>query len=248
MRQPLLIACVLLAVMASPAFSSGVELAWNHCFGQAGAVGMRTSACAVNTGAQSLIASFRPPAGPNVFIAVEAYVDYQVSGGVLPCWWNFSTGQIRQNQLVTMAVSPVDANGAPAFTCDNHYFLDHGGVGGGGMIVTPGVDRGQLRGVVAIPLAAAESIPAEAQQYGIGFRIANGSTVPETTCPGCSQSVCMILNRVKLVSSDQTEVVLNSAHPGSENLITWQTASPGGPCAPTPVAPTTWGAIKSIYR
>ena len=197
MRKPLLIAAALLALTTTPAFPSGIELAWNHCFGQAGAVGVRTSACDVNTGNQLLVASFRPPAGPNVFIAVEAYVDYQVSGGVLPCWWDFSTGQLRQNQLVILPVSPSDANGDPAIACGNHYFRDHDGIGGGGMIVT-GFDRGQLRGVAAIQTGLAAPIPAEAQQYAIGFRIANGSTVPGTTCPGCTQSTCMILNGIKL--------------------------------------------------
>ena len=247
MRRMLSMVGVLLAVMSTPAFPSGIELAWNHCFGQAGAVGIRTSACDVNSGNQSLIASFRPPAGPNVYVGVEVYVDFQVSGGVLPCWWNFQPGQIRQNQLLFLPVSPTDGGGTPLVTCDNHYFLANGGVGGGAMIVT-GVDTGQLRGVAAIPLGAEGPIPAEAQQYGFGFRIGNGSTVPAATCPGCTQSACMILNLIKLVSPDQPDVILNSAHFGSQNFVAWQSVSPGGPCAPTPVAPSTWGGIKSIYR
>lgn len=208
---------------------------------------MKTSACDVNTGSQSLIASLRPPAGPNVFIGVEVHVDYQVSTGVLPCWWNFEVGQLRQNQLLTLPVSPVDGGGNPVVACDHHYFLDHGGIGGGNMIVTDPF-RGRLRGVTAIPLGAEAPMPAEAQQYGMGFRIGNGSTVPAATCPGCAQSVCFVLDMIKLASADQTEVILNSAHLGSEIFVAWQSVSPGGPCAPTPVAPSTWGAIKSVYR
>lgn len=35
MRWALVMAGALLAMAATPAFPSGLELAWNHCFGQA---------------------------------------------------------------------------------------------------------------------------------------------------------------------------------------------------------------------
>ena len=90
MRKTLLMAGALLAMTATFAQASGVELAWNHCFGQLGAASLKTNACTVNTGGQSMYASFRPPAGIAKLEGIEVYVDYQVAGGVLPCWWNFS--------------------------------------------------------------------------------------------------------------------------------------------------------------
>lgn len=87
MRRVLPMAGALLALLSTSAFPAGLELAWNQCFGQVGTQTMRTSNCAVNTGSQTMIASFRPPAGITKLEGIEVYIDYQTSGGSLPCWW-----------------------------------------------------------------------------------------------------------------------------------------------------------------
>jgi hypothetical protein len=248
MRWALVMAGALLAMAATPAFPSGLELAWNHCFGQAGALSVRTSTCAVNTGSQSMFVSFRPPAGVNRLEGIEVYVDYQISGGALPCWWNFAAGQLRHAQLTPLPVSP------PLVLCDNHYFLDHGATGGGWMLAT-GSDRAQLRGVTIIPAGTGQPVPEDAQQFGFGFRIANEGTVPAASCPGCLNLACIMLNMIRLYSPGQPDVLLLAPHPGSENWITWQAnaaqaSCPGADQPPpsVPVLPHTWGSIKSIYR
>ncbi len=254
MCKALLVAGALLALTSTPAFPVGLELAWNHCYGQAGAQGMRTSACTVNTGSQTMIASFRPPVGVNKLEGIEAYIDFQVQGGVLPCWWNFAAGQMRNAQLTSLPVSPTDTNGNPLVLCDNHYFLNHGATGGGWMTVT-GPDRGHLRGLVTIPAGTGASVSPDAQEYGIGFRIANGNTVPAASCQGCVQGACFMLEMMRLYSPGLPDVVLMSPNPGSDNYVTWQgnaaaTQCPGTgpPPPPVPVLQSTWGAIKSIYR
>jgi hypothetical protein len=245
LRRTLLVAGALLAMWPTPAFAVGVELAWNACFSKPGAVGLATSACGENLGSQSLFASFVPPAGVDRLEGIEVFIDYQVEGSALPCWWNFAIGQLRRDQLTLLHVSPTDVNGDPLIECDNHYFLDNGALGGGGMIVT-GANRGQLKGLAAIPAGTGLPVAAEAQQYGIGFRISNGSTTPPGTCDGCAADVCFVLNTINLTSSGVPNVVMQSPHTGSDNFVLWQTTA--WEICFTPVRQNTWGEIKSLYR
>lgn len=246
MRKALLMAGALLAMTATLASADGLELAWNQCFGQAGAVSLRTSACAVTTGNQAMYASFRPPAIAKLE-GIEVFIDYQVQGGVLPCWWTFQVGSPRTPALVPLHTSPTDANGAPVILCDNHYFLDNAAAGGGGGITT-GVDRGQLKGIGAIAAGTGLPVAAGAQQYGVGFRVTNILTTGGT-CLGCLQGACFVLNTINLTSLGQPNVVLQSPHPGSDNWVTWQgnAAATGCPGA-TPTRNATWGSVKSLYR
>lgn len=247
MRKTLLMAGALLAMTSTVALASGVELAWNGCFGQAGTALTRTSACASNTGAQAMYASFRPPAGVNALEGEDVFIDYQVPGGPLPCWWNFSAGQSRATALVILATSPTDANGAPTVLCDNHYFLDNGAVGGGGMVVT-GADRGQLKAIAGIGAGTGLPVAADGQQYGIGFRMTNALTTG-TGCLGCLQAACFVLNTINLTSVGVPDVVLQSPHPGSTNFVTWQGDAAGTNCpGATPTRNATWGSVKSLYR
>lgn len=244
MCKALLIAGALLALTPSRAFPVGIELAWNACFGRSGAQPLMLSTCDADTGSQSMFASFWPPAGVTRLEGIEVFVDFAVTGGAMPCWWNLSFGQIRNPNLVPLHISPTDANGAPLIPCDHHYFLGVGAAGGGGMIVT-GVDRGQLKGIAAIAAGTGLPVPANEQQYGFGFRITNGNTTGGT-CAGCLSHACFVVNTINLTDFGEPYVVMQTPHPGSENYITWQ---PGDPYSCfTPVQSRTWGAIKSIYR
>lgn len=246
MLRPLLVAGALLALMSPPAHAAGLELAWNACYGQAGAAVLRTSGCDTNDGAQSLFASFRPPGGVTRLEGIEVFIDFSVKASSLPCWWNLAAGQPRVSQLTPLHVSPTDANGVPLVACDNHYFLDRGAGGGGGMVVT-GQARGQLRGIAAIAAGTGEPVAADAQQYAVGFRIANGSTMPPGTCDGCANAVCLAVYTINLTSFGLPNVVLQSPHPGSQYWVNWQRDDLPPGCH-VPVLQHTWGQIKGIYR
>lgn len=253
MRKALVMVGALLALTPMTGSSAGIELAWNACFGHAGAAEVMISNCDTNAGSQAMYVSFRPPAGIARLEGIEVFIDYVVpsspwscpqtdigSGPPLPCWWNFANGQLRQDQLVTLHVSPTDANGHPLVRCDNHYFLDQGAAGGGGMLVT-GINRGRLLGLAAIPAGTGLPVEAEAQQYGIGFRILNRNTVPAESCSGCTSSACFVVNTVNLTSSGVPNVVLQVPHPGAANWVAWRPNT-------TPTLKSTWGGIKSLYR
>jgi hypothetical protein len=246
MRKILLMAGALLAMTATLASASGVELAWTQCYGQAGAVSMRTSTCAVTTGQQAMYASFRPPPGVNALEGIDVFIDYQVQGGAVPCWWNFSVGATRNLNLVVLTPTPTDINGDPTVLCGAHYFLANNASGGGGMIVT-GADRGQLKGIEGIAAGSGQPVPADVQQYGIGFRITNANT--GAGCPGCLSAACFVLNTINLTSAGLPDVKLQSPHPGSDNWVTWQQNAAGTGCpGATPTRNATWGSVKSLYR
>jgi hypothetical protein len=253
LRKTVFVAGALLALTAPPASAVGFELAWNTCYGQPGAVGSVQSTCDANTGSQTLVVSFMPPDIAKLE-GVEVFVDFQLSppgfcallhvpdpSVALPCWWNFANGELRRDQLAVLHVSPTDANGNPEVACGNHYFLDRGAAGGGGMIVT-GLGRGQFKGIAAIADGTGLPVAADAQQYACGFRILNGSTMPLGTCEGCTANLCFVLNTINLTSSTGIpSVTLQIPHPGSENWVSWR------PLA-TPTLQHTWGQIKSLYR
>ena len=244
--RTLLVAGALLTLTSAPAHPVGIELAWNACFGKPGATSFATSSCVENTGSQSLIASFSPPAGVDRLEGIEVLIDYQVDAPTLPCWWNFASGQLRSNQLIPLHVSPTDENGAPLIPCDNHYFLENGASGGGGMVVT-GASRGQLRGIAAIMAGTGLPVAAEAQQYAAGFRILNGNTMPPGTCDGCANIACFVVQTINLSTFGFPDVVLQSPQPGSQQVAIWR-FNQWLNCYPTPVLQSTWGSIKSIYR
>jgi hypothetical protein len=108
------------------------------------------------------------------------------------------------------------------------------------MIVT-GLGRGQFDGIAAIAAGTGLPVAADAQQYGFGFRILNGSTLPAGTCGGCTADICFVLNTILLTSFGVPNVVMQSPHPGSDNWVSWRPDT-------TPIPNRTWGAIKSIYR
>ncbi len=243
MRKALLMASVLLAMTSTLAFAEGVDLAWNACINQAGASDLKTSTCLVNTGGQAMYVSFNPPAGIQKLEGIEVFVDYQVAGGALTCWWDYSLGQTRNAALVTQHPTPADANGAPLIACGNHYFLENASSGGGGMVVT-GADRGQLKGIGAISAGSGLPVAADAQQFGMGFRFTNTGT---TTCLGCLQAACFVVNTVNLTSLNLPNVVLTS--PNVRNYVTWQGNAAGTNCpGATPARNSTWGSLKALYR
>lgn len=92
MYKPLLAAGAMLALWSTPSFPAGVELAWNACHGQGGAQSLMLSNCDTDAGSQSMIASFRPPAGVDRLEGVEVFIDFRVAGAAMPCWWNLSVG------------------------------------------------------------------------------------------------------------------------------------------------------------
>src|SRR2546425_117311 len=93
MKKIVLIAGMLLAAGASMASASGINLSWNDCgtFGTAN----QTFACNTNSGVNTLVASFIPPAGLNNFEGIASQVDITTDQAALPDWWAHGSGFCR---------------------------------------------------------------------------------------------------------------------------------------------------------
>src|SRR5262245_51001569 len=75
---------VLLAV-ASVTRAGGLNLSWDHCTADGGAVSNRTFACASDAGAEHLVGSFIPSIGTS-FQRVALTVQFMSSGSSWPGW------------------------------------------------------------------------------------------------------------------------------------------------------------------
>jgi len=242
MRKALMMAGLLVVFTANIVSAQSVDLNWNECSSGTLDATNKTIACTSNTGLQNLIGSFYAGPGVTNLENIEVIIDYQVAGGVLPCWWDFRTGATRFSALTVLGLDPGDPNtGEPLFKCPNNYFLDNAAFVVGGMAALGG-DRGRLGAAIAIP-SGLGSAPAAGEQYGCGFRISNALT---TTCAGCAQAAVFVLNRITMgMGGGQPSVELSS--PQNNNCNFWGGGT-GLNCGTVPTRKSTWGSLKALYR
>ena len=76
--------------LASPALAAGVDIAWDNCRGEPGAVSLKQFACGNNLGSESLWISFESPVSASSMGRLEVAIDFHTAGGgTLPVWWDF---------------------------------------------------------------------------------------------------------------------------------------------------------------
>src|SRR5262245_59014508 len=77
--------------LASPALAaSGVDIAWDSCRGEPGAVSLKQFACGTNLGEDLLYVSFESSVAAPSMGRVEVAIDFHTAGGgTLPVWWDF---------------------------------------------------------------------------------------------------------------------------------------------------------------
>jgi len=241
MRKALMMAGLLVVFTANIVSAQSVDLNWNECSGGTLDAADKTTACTSNTGFNHLIASFYAGPGVTNLESIEVIIDYQVAGGILPCWWDLKDGSTRAAALVILDTDPGDpGSGLPLFKCPNNFFLDRAGAGVGGMVQT-GADRGRFAAAIALG-SGQGAAPASGEEYACGFRITNALT---TTCTGCTQPAVFVLNRVTLGQPGQPSIELNS--PQNNNCTSWRSAT-GVNCGAVPTRKSTWGSLKALYR
>ena len=87
MRTRLLM-CFLSVVLASTVSAAGVDLAWDACLGDPGALSLKTFACANNAGEDALLVSFVPAVSMPAVTTIEIALDFRTrSGDAMPAWW-----------------------------------------------------------------------------------------------------------------------------------------------------------------
>jgi hypothetical protein len=151
----------------------------------------------VNTGAETLEASFVAPPGVEGMTGFEAVVEViGDAGDPLPPWWDFEPGGCRPTAL-SVAIEYVEGPGGCPVT---------GGIGGasGVAFVAPSPDAEANRGRIRI-LGAYNSPPVAltaGQEYSI-FRLTlrHNLSTGAGACAGCAEPVALFFNQLRLTQS-----------------------------------------------
>ena len=248
MKKTLLICGALLALTASVASAAaGLNFYWNGCSAAAG-VSNKTFACTSNTATgHTAIGSYIPPAGVTALTGIEIVIDLASTTSPLPAWWQFkNTGTCRQGSLGMNFVFP----GLPG-DCQDYYGLAGGASGNLASynIGNRGPNTARILGVAAVDQLQALPLDETLQYYAFTMTINNLKTVGTGACAGCSDPVCIVLNRIKLTQPAGVGDFAVDDVATSQNL-TWQgigginAQCPGA----TPTHSTTWGSVKALYR
>ena len=270
MRRSVLTA-VLLALFVPPVVSpalavEGMNLRWSGC-AVSGGTSNRQFACDTNTGQELLYVSLVLDTPLASVQSIEASIDINPAGGVMPGWWQLrSAGTCRQNALGVAL-----GQGAESPGCLNAMDWDHlasGGIAGYSSVIVAGSPAyRRLEFVVGVPDFDAPTLPAGQEIFVTRFSISHAKTVGTDACGGCDAPVCLGLHKIKLVPVNATGIrqLYTETFPGS-STVSWQGASAGsvvdpelhgndpGPdrmvtcAAAVPARNRTWGTLKSLYR
>ena len=248
MRGLLFSLAVLVLLGSRESGAGGFNISWNDC-GNNG-VEARSFACNTESGTNVFYVSAMPDVPIAQLVAFGAWISVYSSGSSLSPWWHLeTTGGCRTRSLT----ANYNFTAGP-YTCEDPW----GGVAMGGVMwkyfdMNPGA-RARLEVLCAIQTSAAIMANTGSEYYLCSISINNsGST--SSTCGGCGDAVCMVVDQVSLGSPSPDlsqpppipEQVLTS--PLFRQKITWQSGSTGSQCAAinTPKQ-STWGKLKSLYH
>ena len=257
-----LLLCILLAA-ASPAVAApGIGLAWNQCFGEAGAVQNAAFACDTNTGSHRLEASFELSSPMSIVIGVEMVFDLASASPTLPSWWQlFYAGSCRPTSLAAdFLPDPGDVQ-----CTDWSVGLSAGGLGGyctaanatpvGCGLPGQPLNTARIKGITAVASQFAQDLAGLHPYFAFGIRINHEKTVGDGACGGCTVPVCIVFNSINVVARNNVENrYLTAPQAPGANFVTWQGGGApvvgtaiGCPAA-TAVRRSSWGEMKSLYR
>jgi hypothetical protein len=249
MKKILLLCGTMIALSATVASAAGLKLAWSNCYGGGGAHA-RASACASNTGNNTLVLSVDAPAGVDMWTAFEATLVFDF-GGAQPDYWELrnqgtQTGQCRNGAISANAIT------AGLSGCEDAY----GGQGAGGIGTyannDPAPNQARLSLVFAIPSGNEIPLTPDTEYFVANVVITNAKTTGTGACAGCQQGVCVTLKSVNVVQpagAPGGNVLVTNAAVGTNppsNTAAWQTGD--AICTASPTTRSTWGSVKSLYR
>ncbi len=273
MKKLLIMTGLLLAVTASMASATGVDLNWNNClFNAAARVADMSFICDesfpgagdANTQAFQLYGSIRTGVSLPGIKSVNATVDIQTASPVLDPWWDQPTAPAtgcRTDQNGVSSMGTLAFQGLLAGELKSCIgTLMAGGVGADSYIEnTGGPNRARWNMVASRTTAVTVQ---GAAKYCI-FRATLDSrftkldpTDPlngDHVCQGCLDQACLVLNHVELDADPGVNTPDGKSHFYTQeiaNYVTWQGGAIGGNGCPaaTPTKKATWGQVKSLYR
>jgi hypothetical protein len=224
---------------ATTAFAQGVNLAWSDC----GADGTenRAFACGSNSGTNPLVATVVAPQALTRFVGIDVVMDLISQSDPLPAWWDLVGGTGCRPTSLSMST---DFSGTPSggANCED-VFLGGGGGGVGRYGIAEGGITNRAR-IVAFWAVPDERALSTNETYMFRMVINNQNT---TTCAGCADPVCIVLNMIRLAQpAGVGDFEVSGAPTGGRDYVTWQ--GPGANCATVPTKNRTWGQVKSLYR
>lgn len=251
MKKTLLLCGALLALSATAAVAAENKLAWDNCRGGGGA-NVKTSACNVNTGSNTMVASATAPAGVDMWTAFEAEFLFDFQGNQ-PAWWQLRNQTGQSGQCRNGAIS-ANAIGAGTTGCEDVY----GGNGSGGIGTYqnganfgapqggPQPDKARLLIVFAVPTGSEVALTPETEYFVAKVVITNAKTVGTGNCAGCSAPACISLTNVKFVQPAGAPGGDQSIGRGLNSDVAWQ-ANGLSECAVSTTRKT-WSSVKGLYR
>jgi hypothetical protein len=170
-----------LALLASSARASGVNMRWVRCYGDGGESN-RAFACATNVGTNLLVGSFVIDSPLPMVSANEFTIDITTAAATLPAWWQFkNTGSCRQTSLQFNT----SANPNDVVCVDWSTGQASGGIASY-TVGAQGPSTARILGVLAVPLSAVTDLPAGQEYFSFNVTINNQKTVGISSCSGCT--------------------------------------------------------------
>lgn len=245
--------CVFSMLVPSIGASEGINLAWDEC--GASGTSNRSFACDTNLGANTLVASFDPPAGVMKLVGCSAVIDLGVKVAEPSPWWQFDAGGCRADALELVLTAPT------TFTCADYW----SGAATGSLVYLPSFGGNPVRSrflvSFGIPEALAGPVEAGTEYYAFRLVLANSGAMGPEACAGCSAPACLVLSSLWLYQPSGVGDHALCA-PRDYLMVSWQGGAVGGlgcppadgppwwpdDCLATPTRGATWGLVKSLYR
>jgi len=224
---------LVLALLASSARASGVNMRWVRCYGDGGESN-RAFACATNVGTNLLVGSFVIDSPLPTVSANEFTIDITTAAATLPAWWQFkNTGSCRQTSLQVNA----SANPNDVVCVDWSAGQASGGIASY-TVGTQGPSTARILGVFAVPLSAVTDLPAGQEYFSFNVTINNQKTVGISSCSGCTIPACLALSSIKVYTDNGNSFVTYTtpAYGTNSNYVSWRGGDgvvpfPNGTCA-----------------
>jgi hypothetical protein len=252
MKKVTLLCSILLALSATVASAGpGVNLRWNSCIGDAGAIN-KTFACSSNTGTNTVVVSFELGADILQSSGQEIVIDLASTAATLPAWWQLkNAGTCRQNSLVLNPLALASSTNCVDWSSGQAS----GGIGAYN-IGERGPNTARIKIAIAVPASALADLFGATEYYSCSLNINNLKTVGTGSCAGCTDGVCIVFNSIKCTTqvpaNDRT--ITGAANGTDSNYVTWQgggvpvVGAVSGCPAATPTKNATWSQVKSMYR
>jgi hypothetical protein len=231
-------AALSIGIAAPIARAEGINLSWDDC-GSFG-VANKAFACDVNDAVFTLVGSFILDA-PDSVLGLSAEVVIDAEPALLPNWWKFpSYNPYPSPPGACQDSGQILLDDGQSTSCPTAVIDPESGWGYGWFPMS-GSPSEALTGITTGSTSITESVVVPGSEYAVlRLTLRPARTIGPGACDGCSTPMTITLSLVTMIRSDGNESH-RITDPATRNVVTWHGL-------PTPVLPTTWGAIKRLYR